>query len=232
MSKFIDENAVGDDPSKAVEDDKLLDVRFSTEERLNQALMTRINDTNRAHEERAELLDAAHKFDEATAERAKKLPDTPIMRKIDFVTIRVPGDKTFFVHRPVWAADKIRFRAKYEAFKNASGEAVEGTPIDVLPEIKPSQVADLKYVGVTTIEQLARVSDGSPLMTMMGGIGLKQRAAAWVAKNRRTSVVVQTNEALAERDAQIADLKAQMAEVLATLEAQRAPAEPVKAARK
>ena len=231
MSKFIDENAVGDDPNKAAEDDKLLDVRFTTEERLNHAMMSKINDINRAHEERAELLDAAHKFDEAKEERAKKLPDTPIMRKIDFVTIRVPGDKTFYVHRPVWAADKIRFRAKYEAFKNATGEPVEGAPIDILPEIKPSQVADLKYVGVTTIEQLAKVADSSPMMSMMGGVGLKQRAAAWVAKNRKTSVVTQTNEALKERDDRIAKLEEQIQTLIAASEAGRA-VEPAKAARK
>ena len=231
MSKFIDENAVGDDPDKAREDDKMLDVRFSVEERLNHALMAKINDTNRAHEERAELLDAAHKFDEAKAEREKKLPDTPIMRKIDFVTIRVPGDKTFFVHRPVWAADKIRFRARYEAFKNASGEPLEGTPIETLPEIKPSQVQDLTYVGVKTIEQLAKVADGSPLMSMMGGVGLKQRAAAWVQKNRRTSVVTQTNEALKERDDKIAKMEEQIAALIAASEAARGT-EAVKAARK
>lgn len=231
MSKYIDESAVGDDPSKAAEDDKMLDVRFSVEERLNHALMAKIEDTNRAHEERAELLDAAHKFDEAKAEREKKLPDTPIMRKIDFITIRVPGDKTFFVHRPVWAADKIRFRARYEAFKNASGEPLEGAPVETLPEIKPSQVQDLKYVGVKTIEQLAKVADGSPLMSMMGGIGLKQRAVAWVQKNRKSSVVTQTNEALKERDDRIAKLEEQLQTLIASAEASRAN-EPAKAARK
>ena len=231
MSKYIDENAAGDDPSKAMEDDKLLDVRFTTEDRLNHALMTRIDDTNRAHEERAELLDAAHKFDEAKAEREKKLPDTPIMRKIDFVTIRVPGDKTFYSHRPVRAADKIRFRAKYEAFKNASGEPFEGTPVEQMPEIKPSQVETLKYVGITTIEQLAKISDGSPMMSMMGGVGLKQRAAAWVSKNRRSSLVTQTNEAFKERDDQIAQLQEQVKALLAASEASRT-VEPAKLARK
>lgn len=231
MSKYIDENAAGDDPSKAIEDDKLLDVRFTIEDRLNHALMTKIDDTNRAHEERAELFDAAHKFDEATAERAKKLPDTPIMRKIEFVTIRVPGDKTFFSHRPVRAADKIRFRAKYEAFKTQAGEPLEGTPIEALTEIKPSQVETLKYVGITTIEQLAKVSDGSPMMSMMGGVGLKQRAAAWVSKNRKSSIAVQTNEAFRERDEQIAQLQEQVKALLAANEASRA-VEPAKTARK
>ncbi len=231
MSKYIDESAVGDDPSKAAEDDKLLDVRFTIEDRLNHAMMTKISDINREHEDRAGLLDAAHKFEEATAERAKKLPDTPIMRKIEFVTIRVPGDKTFFSHRPVRQADKIRFRAKYEAFKNASGEPLEGTPIEALTEIKPSQVETLKYVGITTIEQLAKVSDGSPMMSMMGGVGLKQRAAAWVSKNRKSSIAVQTNEALRERDEKIARMEEQIAALIASNEATRA-SEPAKVARK
>jgi len=129
------------------------------------------------------------------------------------------------------AADKIRFRAKYEAFKNQTGDPVEGTPIEQLPEIKTSQITDLKYVGVTTIEQLAKVADGSPMMSMMGGTGLKQRAAAWVTKNRKSSVITQTNEALAERDGQIAKLQEQVAALIAASEAARGN-ESAKAARK
>lgn len=231
MSKYIDDDAIGDDPSKAAEDDKRLAVRFTTEERLNHAMMTRVSEINLAHEERAVLLDHAGKFDEAKEERAKKLPDGPITRKIEFISISIPGDKTFAIHRPVMPADKARFRAKYEAFKNALGEPLEGTPIEQMPEIKPRQVEDLKYVGVTTIEQLAKVADGSPMMSMMGGVGLKQRAAAWVQKNRKSSVITQTNEALAERDAQIAKLQEQVAALIAATEASRA-VEPAKAARK
>lgn len=231
MSTYIDDNACGEDPIKSAEDDKRLDVRFTTEERLNHAMMTKIADINLAHEGKAELLEVAGKFDEAKAEREKKLPDAPVYRKVEFITIRIPGDKTLAVHRPVMAADKIRFRAKYEAFKNQQGEPVDGTPIDQLPEIKPSQVADLDYVGIRTIEQLARVADSSPMMRMMGGVSLKQRAAAWVAKNRRTSFVTQTNDALAERDAQIAKLQEQVQALIAASEASRA-IEPAKAARK
>lgn len=231
MSKYINDDAIGDDPSKAAEDDKSLAVRFTVEERLNHAMMTKIADINLAHENKAELLEVAGKFDEAKAEREKKLPDGPVMRKIEFISISIPGDKTFSVHRPVMAADKTRFRAKYEAFKNHQGEPVDGAPIEQLPDIKPSQITDLKYVGVTTIEQLAKVADGSPLMNMMGGVGLKQRAAAWVTKNRKSSVVSQTNEALRERDEKIAKMEEQIAQLLAANEAARS-VELAKAARK
>ncbi len=231
MSTYINDDAIGDDPVKAREDDKALRVRFSTEERLNNAMMTKIADINLAHESKAELLEVAGKFDEAKAEREKKLSDAPVYRKIEFITIQIPGDKTLVVHRPIMAADKIRFRAQYEAFKNASGEAVDGTPVEQLAEIKPSQVTDLKYVGVHTIEQLAKVPDSSPLMSMMGGVSLKQRASAWVSKNRKASVVSQTNEALRERDVQIAELQEQVKALIAATEASRAN-EPPKTARK
>jgi hypothetical protein len=231
MSTYINDDAIGDDPSKSREDDKALRVRFTTEERLNHAMMTKITDINLAHESKAELLEVAGKFDEAKEERAKKLSDAPVYRKVEFVTIQIPGDKTLVVHRPVMAADKIRFRAQYEAFKNSTGEPIDGTPIEQLSDIKPSQVADLQYVGVKTIEQLAKIADSSPLMSMMGGVGLKQRAAAWVAKNRKSSVVTQTNEALKERDEKIAKMEEQIAALIAASEAGRA-VEPAKAARK
>lgn len=230
MSTYINDDAIGEDPKKSSEDDKALRVRFTTEERLNHAMMTKIADINLAHESKAEMLEVAGKFEEAKAEREKKLPDAPVYRKIEFITIAMPGTKDS-IHRPIMAADKIRFRAQYEAFKNAQGEVVDGTPIEQLTEIKPSQVTDLKYVGVTTIEQLAKVPDASPLMSMMGGPGLKQRASAWVAKNRRASVVSQTNEAFKERDALIAELQEQVKALLAANEASRA-VEPAKAARK
>ncbi len=231
MSTYIDDNAIGEDPNKSAEDDKRLAVRFTVEERLNHAMMTKIADINLAHESKAELFDVAGKFDEGTAERAKKLPDAPVYRKIEFITIDIPGDKTLRVHRPVMAADKIRFRTKYEAFKNQSGEPVEGTPIETLQDIKPSQINDLKYVGVTTIEQLAKVPDSSPMMNMMGGVGLKQRADAWVKKNRKSSFVNQTNDALKERDAIIEKMQEQIAALLAASEASRT-VEPAKVARK
>jgi hypothetical protein len=230
MSTYINDDAIGEDPKKSSEDDKALRVRFTTEERLNNAMMTKIADINLAHESKAELLEVAGKFDEAKAEREKKLPDAPVFRKIEFITIPIPGTKDV-IHRPVMAADKQRFRAQYEAFKNAQGEVVDGTPVEQLAEIKPSQVTDLKYVGVHTIEQLAKVPDASPLMSMMGGVGLKNRAAEWVKKNRRASVITQTNEALKERDDQIAKLQEQVALLIASSEAARAN-EPTKAARK
>ncbi len=230
MSTYINDDAIGEDPKKSREDDLALRVRFSSEERLNHAMMTRVADINLGHESKAELLEVAGKFDEATAERAKKLPDAPVYRKIEFITIAMPGTKDV-IHRPIMPADKVRFRPQYEAFKNAQGEAVDGTPVEQLADIKPTQVADLKYVGVHTIEQLAKVPDSSPLTGMMGGSGLKQRAEAWVKKNRKTSVVTQTNEALKERDVQIAELQDQVKSLLALAEASRA-VEPQKTARK
>jgi hypothetical protein len=227
VPQYIDDNAIGEDPSKEAEGDKRLLVSFTVEKRLNQALMTRVSDINAGFEHTAELMEVSGKFEEAKAERAKKLPDDPVYRDIEFITIKVPGSRDY-IHRPVWAADKRRFRAKYEAWKNAKGEPFEGTPIEQLPEVKPSQITELKYVGITTIEAMAGVPDSSQIMTMMGGPGLKQRAAAWVSKNRKSSIVTQTNDAFKERDEQIAALQAQVAALLERDAAARVPEAPKK----
>ena len=148
MPTYIDDNAIGDDAEKTARDDAVLAVRFTVEKRLNHALMTKVADANRELEDRAKLLEIAGKFDDAKAERAKKYPDEPIYREIEFITINIPGDKTLNVHRPIMPADKHRFRAKYEAFKQGRGEPVDGTPLERLSEISHAQIQDLAYVGV------------------------------------------------------------------------------------
>ncbi len=217
--KMIDDAGLTDDPKDAHEADKRLAVRFTVEKRLNHAAMNRVAEINQGLEEMAVLLDHAHKFDEAKAKRVEKMSDEPIYRSIEFISIKIPGDNTMDVHRPVMASDKARFRAQYERFKNAAGEAIEGAPIADLPGIKDGTIRDLNYVGITTIEQLAQVPDSSPLSQLMGGNALKLQAKEWVAKNRKASIVNQTNEALAERDALIA----QLSERLAALESKPAP---------
>jgi hypothetical protein len=210
MSKMLDDSAINDssDPSEAAAADRRLDVRFTVEKRLNHAANTRVSEHNTALEDRAVLLDHAHKFDEGKATRAEKLPEDPIYREIEFVSIRIPGDNTLTVHRPIMASDKIRFRPQYERFKQGRNESLEGTPIDQLPDTTHGTIKELAYIGVTTIEQAANIPDS--LLKMMGGTSLKQRAAAWVAKNRKSTLVSQTNEALAERDALIAQLTARL----------------------
>lgn len=212
MSTMISDADLNDsgDPTEAAAADRRLDVRFSVEKRLNHAANTRVAEHNNAIDEKAVLLDHAHKFDDAKTLRSEKLPDDPIYRDIEFVTIKIPGDNTMNVHRPIMASDKQRFRAQYERFKSAKGEALEGAPIATLPGIKDNTIRDLTYVGITTIEQLAAVSDSSAITQMMGINSLKQQAKSWVAKNRKSSLVNQTNEALAERDTLIAALTARL----------------------
>jgi len=206
--KMIDDAGLTDDPVSANEADRRLDVRFTVEKRQNHAANTRVRDINIGLEERAVLLDHAHKFEEAKTVRADKLPEDPIYRDIEFITIRIPGDSTMNVHRPIMASDKIRFRDRYERFKQGRNESVEGAPLSTLSSLSSSVIRDLEYVGITTVEQLAAAPDA--VTRTMGGQVYKQQAAEWVAKNRKSSLANQTNEALAERDALIAQLTARL----------------------
>jgi hypothetical protein len=73
--------------------------------------------------------------------------------------------------------DKKRFAQQYAAFKAGETEQVSGTPLVEAPWITRSQVEELAYVRIRTIEQLANVGDD--VCTRIPGLfKLKQRAQA------------------------------------------------------
>lgn len=99
----------------------------------------------------------------------------PIFDDRDYVEIRVPGDQCNVVTRPVTAEDKQRFYRQYQQFKAGQEQSVSGTPLEEVPWITRSQVEELKYVKVNTLEQLADLNDAT-CQRYAGMFKLKQRA--------------------------------------------------------
>ncbi len=157
-------------------------------------------------------------------------------RDVEFVTIRIPGDKTLSIHRPVTPSDKQRFPLQYAAFKNKAGEQIVGTPLNLWPGCKPSQVRELEYFNVRTVEQLAAMPDGAQGASMMGVQALRNAARAYVSLAKDRAPLLQVQKELAERDAtiaaQAAAIEAQgkkLDAILASMaDAQTAKAEPKK----
>src|SRR5690606_9295016 len=92
--------------------------------------------------------------DEATAREGR-----PIFKDAEFIKILIPGDKTNVVVRQASQSDKDRFAQQYARFKNNQQEVLEGTPLEAWPLVTRSQVEELKYFGVRTVEQLAGMAD-------------------------------------------------------------------------
>ena len=133
-----------------------------------------------------------------------------VYKDVEFVTIRIPGDKTTSVHRPVRPSDKQRFPFQYQQFKTKAGEVVVGTPLTLWPFINPARVKELEYFNVRTVEQLAAMPDGNAGQ-MMGIQALKQQAKDYVAHSKEQAPLIAVQKELAGRDATIETLKAQLA---------------------
>jgi len=161
------------------------------------------------HEADARLM-AVFSF-EPRLDKAKSLEEgRNIYRDVEYVTIRIPGDKTFSIHRPVNASDKHRFPMQYAAFRSNSGEQVQGTPLTVWPQVTPSQRKELEYFNVRTVEQLAAMAD-TGAGQMMGVQKLKQAAKLYIEAARSNAPLVKVQEELKSRDNEIEALKDQLA---------------------
>jgi hypothetical protein len=130
-------------------------------------------------------------------------------RDVEFVTIRIPGDKTVSIHRPVTPSDKQRFPLQYAAFKNNRGEQIVGTPLNLWPGIRPSQIKELEYFNVRTVEQLASMPD-SNVGQLMGVQALKRAAQQYISAAKDAAPLMEVQKELKERDSTIAALQSQI----------------------
>jgi len=155
------------------------------------------------------------------AESAKE--GRPIYKDRDYVEIRTPGNQTNIVQRPVTDMDKQRFRASYAAFKAGDTGQVIGTPLAETPWITRSQVEELAYLRIRTLEQLANVGDD--VCTRIPGLfKLKQRAQAAIERAEKSAPFIamqKENDDLRNKLTALEHALADQAETLKRLEADR-----------
>jgi len=144
----------------------------------------------------------------------------PIFKDKEYVEIRTPGNQTNIVQRPVTDMDKQRFRAAYAAFKAGDAEQIIGTPLTETPWITRSQVEELAYLRIRTLEQLANVGD-DVCTRLPGMFKLKQRAQAALERAEKTAPFIamqKENEDLRNKLAALEHALADQAEAIRALE--------------
>lgn len=154
------------------------------------------------------------KQDEAASAEAGR----PIFVEKPYVRIITPGDIINKIDRPVWDepgnenCDTVRFAEKWARFKAGIAEEKSGTgtPLEKLPGILSTQVEEMKYFNVRTIEQLADLDD-SHGQRFMGIQQLKQRAKTWLEAAKGNAPLEKMRTELEKRDQMIADLMARVA---------------------
>lgn len=140
----------------------------------------------------------------------------PIFEDKDYISIRQPGNKDHIIVRPATDMDKSRFAEHYRKYTAREGdyESVEGTPLSEWSGVTRSQVEELKYLNVRTVEQLAGVAD-SNAQQFMGLQMLKQKAGAYLETAKDEAVSESLSEARRENE----ELKVLLSELGSKVEA-------------
>lgn len=122
-----------------------------------------------------------------------------IARDTEFVRIMIPGDKNNINDRPASEHDKKRFTKQYEKFRAGMKEEDQlvGTRLRDWPACSRAQVAELEYLGVKTVEQLAELRD-DVVSRVPGTRDLKEIAKGWLGRAKSTAEAAQ---AVAEKKA-------------------------------
>lgn len=136
-----------------------------------------------------------------------------------FVRINIPGDKTTIIEQPMTEEHKKRFPRQYLYFQmkqNEQDAPAVGTSLDIWfaegnGDINRGHIEELRILKFQTVEQIASASDAQLQRIGMGGVGLREKAKAFLARRNRS----ETENQLEETQRQLAELQAQMAALMA-----------------
>lgn len=138
-------------------------------------------------------------------------------REAVFVEIRVPGSTTEIRAREVRPTDRQRFAAAWERFEKeqqgiAVGEA--GTPLELMAGVTKSQCAELRGIGIFTLENLRDCSDANGQKIILFN-QLRAKATALLAAQEGNAPIAKLTSQISEQDKEIAELKSMVEKLTA-----------------
>lgn len=150
----------------------------------------------------------------------------PVTRDVDYVGISNPGSRD--EHVKAIRANDAKFMDEYgdlyRKWKETLEQPADGTALEMVPFLTPSEIAELKYYNVRSLEQLGSVSDQG-LSKMGPGFRQKRDQAIAYMKNAQDSSsatrLASENVLLRQR---IGDLEAEVRRIGALAAAHPAPA--------
>jgi hypothetical protein len=149
-------------------------------------------------------------------EYKSKQEGRPIFEDAEYIQIIVPGSRDINTY-PLDEHYKTRFRDRYNLWKqNTDIQHIEGTILSELPWLSKSQIAELNYCNVLTVEQLANLSDTNARQ-FMGNFQLRERAKNYLAAAAGEAPMQKLQAALEERDNRIEVLQSQVKDLVETV---------------
>lgn len=139
-----------------------------------------------------------------------------IFKDVEYVEIRAAGNANNIVQRRATRMDIDRFQRQYAMFRKGAEEQVVGTPLTEVTWLSKSQVEELAYARIRTVEALAGVTE-DVCQRMAGLRDLKQRAEAFLAEAEKAAPITKLQEENARLSKQLEDMALQMKELTAAL---------------
>lgn len=148
----------------------------------------------------------------------------PIYKDVAHIRIIIPGDSTNIIERVAKEADKQRFPQAWARYEAGEKDGPIGMRLEMWPQITRAQVKEAKYFEVHTVEQMAQLSDAHCQKLGMGFMALRDKAKAYLNVANDTAAATAQAAELDRTRKEMAELRAQIAE----LSDKRGPGRPKK----
>lgn len=137
---------------------------------------------------------------------------TPKYKDVDYVEFLIPGDKYNRPKRPMNQGDRQELAAAYKAWKDGQSARQQGMPITELPGVAQSQVRELQYLNVHTVETLAQLPDNAA--TSIGSLfSLREKARNYLTHAKQgaeAEKIAKEKEALERRNRELEERLAKL----------------------
>ncbi len=134
----------------------------------------------------------------------------PIFKDVEYVDIKVPGDRGVGACRPATDLDRKRFPEHYRAFKDRiENEPEVGTPLSEWGIISRSLAEEMSFFNIKTVEQLATMADGQAAR-FMTGLSLKEKARLWLESREKEKPLWEADQKMKTMQSQVDELKEQL----------------------
>lgn len=166
-------------------------------------------------------------FHESKGSQAVEFYWNPVREK-DYCKITFPGDRQKIWNQPVRAVDKQRYHRQWTLYQEGKDQNSGQTMLTAWGEIDPGSISVYQMMHISTVEQLAIVSDGN-IQNFPPGTGVlarrhREMANAYLQKKQQSAGFEQAMDAAQEsqRMAQEAlkdkaDLQRQIEELKASM---------------
>ncbi len=144
----------------------------------------------------------------------------PVFEDVDFIEIMIPGDMTNVVVRPATDKDKNQYAQLYNQYKQGLEPSAEGTPVEAWARLTRAQAANYKALNFMTVEQIANMGDNVLTKVGMGAQADRTAAKAYLEQAKDTALVQKQALVIERQDAEMAELKRQVAELAARADQQ------------